>query len=40
MTPCNHEKLDPVGEQKTDEGVKSYLRCKQCGSLIVATQGR
>ncbi len=35
MPPCKHESLEFVGEQKTDDGVNSYYRCKACGTLLV-----
>jgi len=37
MAPCKHESLEYMGEQKTDEGVNSYSRCKSCGMLLVLT---
>ncbi len=37
MSPCRHESLEFVGEQKTDEGVNAYYRCKACGDLLVVT---
>jgi hypothetical protein len=37
MPGCRHESLEYVGEQKTDEGVNSYRRCKNCGMLLVMT---
>jgi hypothetical protein len=35
MGPCKHESLEFVGEQKTDDGVNSYYRCKSCQVLLV-----
>jgi hypothetical protein len=40
MTPCKHETLEYVGDQKTDEGVNSYYKCKACGALLVVTPAR
>ncbi|MDE1852148.1 MAG: hypothetical protein KGI38_00155 [Thaumarchaeota archaeon] len=40
MPACKHEALGHVGEQKTDEGVNSYYRCKSCGMLLVMTPSR
>jgi hypothetical protein len=37
MPPCRHESLEYVGEQKTDDGVNSYRRCKNCGMLLIMT---
>ena len=37
MPSCKHESLEYVGEQKTDEGVNVYRRCKNCGTLLVLT---
>ena len=35
MAPCRHESLEYVGEQKTDDGVNSYRKCRNCGMLLV-----
>ncbi len=35
MPGCKHESLEYVGEQKTDDGVNIYRRCKDCGMLLV-----
>jgi len=40
MPACKHESLEYLGEQKTDNGVNTYSRCKSCGSLIVLTPSR
>jgi hypothetical protein len=40
MAACRHESLDYVGEQKTDEGVNSYYKCKSCGMMLVMTPSR
>ncbi len=40
MSPCRHESLEFVGEQKTDEGVNAYYKCKACGDLLVVTPSR
>ena len=37
MPGCKHESLEYVGEQKTDDGVNVYRRCKNCGMLLVLT---
>ena len=37
MPACRHESLEYVGDQKTDDGVNSYRRCKNCGMLLVLT---
>lgn len=37
MPPCQHKDLEFVGEQKTDNGVNSYLRCRTCNEVIVMT---
>ncbi|MDG7008828.1 MAG: hypothetical protein JRN06_11450 [Nitrososphaerota archaeon] len=37
MPACRHESLENVGEQKTDDGVNSYKRCRKCGMLLVMT---
>jgi len=40
MPTCKHESLEYLGEQKTDDGVNMYSRCKNCGSLVVLTPSR
>lgn len=40
MSGCKHQTLDHMGEQKTDEGVNSYYKCRDCGSLLVVTPSR
>ena len=37
MPACKHESLEYVGEQKTDDGVNIYRKCKSCGALLVLT---
>jgi hypothetical protein len=37
MPGCKHESLEYVGEQRTDDGVNVYRRCKNCGMLLVLT---
>ena len=37
MPTCKHESLEYVGEQKTEDGVNVYRRCKSCGMLFVLT---
>ncbi|MDG6900798.1 MAG: hypothetical protein JRM80_02390 [Nitrososphaerota archaeon] len=37
MAGCRHESLEYVGDQKTDDGVNSYKRCRNCGMLFVLT---
>ena len=39
MPTCRHESLEYVGEQKTDDGVNSYRRCRNCGMLLIMTPG-
>ncbi len=40
MAPCKHETLEYVGDQKTDEGVNSFYKCKACGMMLVVTPTR
>ena len=40
MPVCKHESLEYLGEQKTDEGVNSYYKCKSCGAMLVMTPSR
>ena len=40
MTQCMHESLEFVGEQKTDDGVNAYYRCRSCGEIVVMTPER
>lgn len=40
MPDCKHESLDFVGEQKTDDGVNTYYKCKACGMLLIMTPAR
>jgi hypothetical protein len=40
MPACKHESLEYLGEQKTDDGVNTYSRCKDCGSLVVLTPSK
>ncbi len=40
MPPCTHKTLEYVGDQKTDEGVNSFYKCKACGILLVVTPAR
>ncbi len=40
MPACRHGSLEFVGEQKTDEGVNAYYKCKDCGDLLVVTPSR
>ena len=35
MPACRHESTEYVGEQKTDDGVNIYRRCKSCGMYMV-----
>ena len=37
MATCKHESLEFQGDQKTDNGVNSYFKCKSCGMLLVMT---
>jgi hypothetical protein len=40
MPSCRHETLAFVGEQRTEDGVNSYYKCKKCGALLVVTPSR
>ena len=40
MNGCKHADLEPVGEQKTDNGVNSYFRCRACGEMVVVMPDR
>ena len=40
MAACKHESLEFVGEQKTDDGVNSYYKCKSCGTMLILTPSR
>ncbi len=40
MVACKHETLEFVGNQKTDEGVNAYYKCKICGTLLIMTPSR
>jgi hypothetical protein len=40
MTPCKHDETEFIGEQKTDNGVNTYLRCRSCAALLVVTPER
>ena len=35
MPVCKHESTEYIGEQKTDDGVNIYRRCKSCGLYLV-----
>jgi len=35
MPTCRHESTEYIGEQKTDDGVNIYRKCKSCGLLLV-----
>jgi len=35
MPACKHESTEYIGEQKTDDGVNIYRRCKSCGLYLV-----
>ena len=37
MPACKHESIEYMGEQKTDDGVNIYRKCKSCGTLFVLT---
>jgi len=37
LAQCTHANLDFVGEQKTENGVNTYFKCKGCGEVIVTT---
>ncbi len=32
--------MEYVGEQKTDDGVNVYYKCKACGDMLVVTPER
>ncbi len=40
MPDCKHDELAFVGDQKTDNGVNSYFKCRKCGQVIVVTPER
>ena len=40
MASCRHETLDNVGDQRTDDCVNTYYKCKPCGDLLVVTPSR
>ena len=40
MPSCKHETLEFVGNQKTDDGVNAYYKCKACGTLLIMTPSR
>ncbi len=40
MPDCKHESLEYAGEQKTEEGVNSYYKCRACGMMLVMTPSR
>ena len=40
MAGCKHTDLEFVGEQKTDNGVNTYFRCKACKEVIIMTPER
>ena len=40
MPACKHESLEFVGDQKTDDGVNTYYKCKACGTMLVMTPSR
>jgi hypothetical protein len=40
LDPCMHKTLDFLGEQRTDEGVNSYYKCRDCGATLVITPSR
>ena len=40
MAQCSHADLEFVGEQKTEQGVNSYFRCKACSEVVVMTPER
>jgi len=40
MVDCRHSDLEFVGEQKTDDGVNGYFRCKACKAVVVVTPER
>ena len=40
MPACKHANLEFVGNQKTDDGVNAYYKCKSCGILLIMTPSR
>jgi hypothetical protein len=40
LPTCKHESLEYLGEQRTDDGVNTYFRCRNCNSMIVTTPER
>jgi len=40
LPTCKHETLEFVGNQKTDEGVNAYYKCKACSTLLIMTPSR
>ena len=34
---CKHPETEFVGEQKTDDGVNVFRRCRACGEVLVVT---
>ena len=40
MPQCTHESIELLGEQKTDDGVNSYLKCRGCGYVFVVLPSR
>jgi len=40
MADCKHADLEFVGEQKTENGVNTYFRCKACREVVIVTPER
>lgn len=39
MSDCKHPELEFLGNQKTDDGQNTYMKCKVCGDLVVVMPG-
>ena len=40
MARCSHGETEFVGEQKTDNGVNTFVRCKSCLAVLIVTPER
>ena len=34
---CKHLELEFVGDQKTEDGINTYYRCKSCHDILFVT---
>jgi hypothetical protein len=34
---CEHRELEFIGDEKHEDGVNKYYKCKACGDVIVFT---